>query len=89
MNTNKEFDLIIFGATSFVGQILCDYLVNEYTEANLTWAMAARSESKLTELKTKLGEKASLIPSLLADSADESSLQMLCTMDTANDRALR
>lgn len=79
MNTNKEFDLIIFGATSFVGQILCDYLVNEYTEANLTWAMAARSESKLTELKTKLGEKASLIPSLLADSADESSLQMLCS----------
>lgn len=79
MTTNKEFDLIVFGATSFVGQILCDYLVNEYTEANLTWAMAARSESKLAELKTKLGTKAESIPSLLADSADEGSLQQLCS----------
>jgi len=78
MTTNKEFDLIVFGATSFVGQILCDYLVNACTEANLTWAMAARSESKLEELKTKLGAKAESVPSLLADSADEISLQLLC-----------
>ena len=48
---NKEFDIVIFGATSFVGKILCHYLVNEYTEPNLTWAMAARSETKLKELK--------------------------------------
>jgi short subunit dehydrogenase-like uncharacterized protein len=79
MTTNKEFDLIVFGATSFVGQILCDYLVNEYTEANLTWAMAARSESKLEKLRTKLGAKAHSIPSLIADSADENSLQLLCS----------
>lgn len=76
--SNKEFDLVVFGATSFVGKILCNYLVNEYTEPNLTWAIAARSESKLNELKQSLGEKAVELPCLLADSSDEESLKSLC-----------
>ncbi len=75
---NKEFELVIFGATSFVGKILCNYLVNEYTEPNLTWAMAARSEEKLNELKLFLGENAAAIPLIIADSADESTLQSMC-----------
>jgi len=45
MSATKDFEIIVFGATSFVGKILCDYLCNEYTEANLRWAMAARSHS--------------------------------------------
>jgi short subunit dehydrogenase-like uncharacterized protein len=75
---NKEFDIVIFGATSFVGKILCHYLVNEYTEPNLTWAMAARSETKLKELKASLGENAAAIPLIIADSADELALQTMC-----------
>lgn len=75
---NKEFDIVIFGATSFVGKILCHYLVNDYTEPNLTWAMAARSETKLKELKALLGERADAIPLIIADSADELGLQIMC-----------
>ena len=75
---NKEFDLVIFGATSFVGKILCNYLVNEHTEPNLTWAIAARSEEKLNQLKQSLGHKAVDLPVLLADSHDEKSLVDLC-----------
>ena len=41
---NKEFDIILFGATSFAGKIMCEYLVGEHIEPNLSWAMAARSE---------------------------------------------
>ena len=76
--SNKEFDIVIFGASSFVGKILCHYLVNEYTEPNLSWAMAARSERKLLELKQALGVLASPIPTLLADSMDEESLLSMC-----------
>ncbi len=76
--TNKEFDIVIFGATSFVGKILCNYLVNEYTEPNLTWAMAARSETKLKELKESLGANAAEIPLIIADSSDEQALQSMC-----------
>jgi len=75
---NKEFDIVIFGATSFVGKILCNYLVNEYTEPNLTWAMAARSENKLKELQASLGENAAAIPLIIADSSDEQALQSMC-----------
>ncbi len=76
--SNKEFDIIIFGATSFVGKILCDYLVNEHIEPNLSWAMAARSELKLGELKEALGDNARQIPVIVADSANEESLQDMC-----------
>lgn len=74
---NKEYDIVVFGATSFVGKILCNYLVNEYTEPNLTWAMAARSETKLKELKASLGENAAAIPLIIADSSDEQALQSM------------
>jgi len=76
--SNKEFDIVIFGAASFVGKILCDYLVNEYTEPNLSWAMAGRSESKLDQLKLSLGSTAATIPTLIADSTDIESLNSMC-----------
>ena len=72
--TNREFELVVFGATGFVGKLVCAYLLKEYTEPNLSWAMAARSEAKLLELKQSLGEAASLIPVIVADSMDEESL---------------
>lgn len=75
---NREFDIVVFGATSFVGKILCNYLVNEYTEPNLTWAMAGRSESKLQALKESLGSNADEIPVIIADSADAEALQSMC-----------
>ena len=75
---NKEFDIVVFGATSFVGKILCNYLANEYTEPNLTWAMAARSKEKLNELKASLGGKAAGIHVIIADSSDEQTLQSMC-----------
>lgn len=75
---NKEFDLIVYGATSFVGQILCRYLVEEHTEPNFNWAMAARSEKKLKELQATLGEKAAAIPLLVVDSFDEAALRVMC-----------
>lgn len=75
----KKFDIVIFGAASFVGKILCEYLVNEHREANLSWAMAGRSQSKLDDLKKLLGEKSEPIPCLIADSNDEESLQAMCS----------
>ena len=74
----KEFEIVVFGATSFVGKILCNYLCNEYREPNLRWAMAARSSAKLNELKTELGENAKAVPLIVADSADAESLAQLC-----------
>ena len=56
---NQQFDLIIFGATSFVGQILCHYLTDQYgLDGKINWAIAGRSNAKLQTLKDELGTKA-------------------------------
>lgn len=76
--SGKEFDIIVFGATSFVGKIVCNYLVHEHLEPNLRWAMAARSEVKLHELKASLGKVAAQVPLLVVDACDEPALRAMC-----------
>ncbi len=75
----KKFDLVIFGATSFVGEILTNYL---YQHIGLTrkvkWAIAGRSEAKLNTLRDSLGEGAAKLPIIVADSNDEGALNSLC-----------
>ena len=76
--SNREYDIILFGSTSFVGKIVANYLVNEHVEANLNWAMAARSMEKLSALKASFGEKGQNVPLIEADSSDEESLKSMC-----------
>lgn len=74
-----QYDLVVFGATSFVGQILSRYLTDHFgTKGDLKWAAAGRSESKLIALRSALGRKATELPLLIADAGDESSLAELC-----------
>jgi len=75
---DKKFDIIVFGATSFVGKILSHYLANEHHEPDLQWAMAARSQSKLDALQNELGADAQSIPLIQADSSNEADMQKLC-----------
>jgi len=78
-HSSRQFDLIVFGATSFVGEILCRYLCNQYgTDGEVKWAAAGRSPEKLEKLRSSLGTGASSLPLLTADAGDESSLNSLC-----------
>ena len=72
-----SFDVIVFGASSFVGQLLCRYLLEQNSgKQRLRWAMAGRSQTKLDALKTELG--ADGLKTFIADAADESALRALC-----------
>jgi len=74
-----QFDLIVFGATSFVGEILCRYLVENYgVDGELKWAAAGRSPAKLEALRDSLGGKAESLALLTADAAEEEALTGLC-----------
>ena len=45
-STALRHDIVVFGATSFVGQILCRYLLQRHgVGQGLRWAIAARSSS--------------------------------------------
>ncbi|GBL06216.1 trans-acting enoyl reductase family protein [Glaciecola sp. KUL10] len=72
--STKAYDLILHGATSFVGQIMTEYLAN-YQSESYSWAISGRSESKLLALKNRLGLN---IEHFIADAADESSLSAIC-----------
>ncbi|TAK75576.1 MAG: saccharopine dehydrogenase [Aquabacterium sp.] len=78
--TAPAHDLVVFGATSFVGQILTRYLA-EHVPAQggaLRWAIAGRSASRLDELKRSLGAAGQALPVILADAANDAQLQALC-----------
>ena len=77
--SNPSFDIVVFGATSFVGQILSQYLFDQYGVSKVRWAMAGRSQQKLEEVRSQLGEGAADIPLIIADAADDEALASLCT----------
>ena len=75
----KPYSLVVFGATSFVGKLLCRYLVDEFGfDGRLSWAAAGRSRGKLEALRSSLGEGAAALPLEIADAADEAALAAMC-----------
>ena len=77
-DTPLKFDIIIFGATSFVGQIMTRYMIAQFAvDGDLKWAIAGRSQSKLNELKLSLGTTGEALDVFVADAADEDSLRSL------------
>lgn len=76
--SKPEFEIVVYGATSFVGQILCHYLATEYQDPDLKWAMAGRSKSKLNQVRLSLGKPHATIRCLVADADDEQALRQMC-----------
>ncbi|MFC3193319.1 saccharopine dehydrogenase family protein [Marinicella sediminis] len=76
--TQQRYDVIVFGATSFVGKIICQYLVSHFKSGDISWAMAARSADKLDQLKTQLGPAAQDLAVLVVDATDEQALGAMC-----------
>ena len=76
----EQRHLTVFGATSFVGQILTRYLYGRFgTDGELRWAIAGRSEKKLRELHGSLYPKAAKLPQIVAKADDEQALRTMCT----------
>ena len=44
---DRKYEIIVYGATGFTGQICCKYLRDNYKD--LVWAMAGRNEEKLAQ----------------------------------------
>lgn len=75
------FNVVLFGASSFVGQILAGYLLERHgVSGDVRWAIAGRSKSKLEALRTELGEAAAELPLIIADADHEQSLRDLCEL---------
>ncbi|MFF4823621.1 saccharopine dehydrogenase family protein [Streptomyces sp. NPDC001312] len=74
-NSDRPYDIVLFGATGFVGALTAEYLAAHAPEG-LRWAIAGRSEERLRELRERLPSGAS-VGVLRADAADPDSLRDL------------
>ncbi|MEC3951471.1 saccharopine dehydrogenase NADP-binding domain-containing protein [Nocardia sp. CDC153] len=73
---NREFDIVLFGATGFVGKLTAQYLA-ESAPAGARIALAGRSPEKLAAVRSELGAAAAEWPLVQADSTDQASLDAL------------
>jgi short subunit dehydrogenase-like uncharacterized protein len=74
---SPKFDIVVYGATGFTGQLIAEYLAAQYKgDANLKWAMAGRSKDKLAAVRDAIGapDDTSLI---VADAGDPASLKAM------------
>jgi short subunit dehydrogenase-like uncharacterized protein len=78
VNTERELDVVLFGATSFVGRLTAEYLARA-APPQARIGLAGRSQARLRELQSSLDGPASQWPLLVADSNDSQSLQELAT----------
>jgi short subunit dehydrogenase-like uncharacterized protein len=74
--TDQAFDIVVYGATSFVGQIMTRYMHETFSDGSVRWAIAGRSQSKLKTLSDEIG--LSGIEMIVADARDEAGLQAMC-----------
>src|SRR5882757_4984382 len=75
--SSSKFDIVVYGATGFTGQLVAEYLAAQYKDdANLKWAMAGRSTEKLAAVRDTIGAPANT-PLIVADASDPASLKAM------------
>lgn len=74
--TDRQYDVIIYGASGFTGRLVAEYLNAEYGGSDLKWAMAGRSREKLTAVRSEMGIPSD-IPLIAADATDAASLDAM------------
>jgi short subunit dehydrogenase-like uncharacterized protein len=72
---DRELDVVVFGATGFVGRLVAGYLAGHAPGVRV--GLAGRSGQRLADVRDGLGAAASAWPLLVADSADTPSLAAL------------
>ena len=76
MSGDRELDVVVFGATGFVGRLVAGYLAG-HAPGGARVGLAGRSGRRLADVRAGLGAAASGWPLLVADSADPVSLAAL------------
>jgi short subunit dehydrogenase-like uncharacterized protein len=74
---SSKFDIVVYGATGFTGQLVAEYLAAHYnSDASLKWAMAGRSKDRLAAVRDAIGAPKDL-PLIVADAGDPASLKAM------------
>jgi len=71
----REYDIVLYGATGFVGKLTAAYLARAGGKARI--ALAGRSTERLLAIRETLGESAQSWPVLVADASAPSTLDAM------------
>jgi len=75
--SSSKFDIVVYGATGFTGQLVAEYLATHYKDdRELKWAMAGRSKDKLASVRDAIGAAVDT-PLIVADASDVASLKAM------------
>ncbi len=72
----REYDVVVLGATGFTGALTADYLAKHAPDST-RWALAGRNRAKLEEVRQRLGQGQDERPLVHADVGDPDSLRAL------------
>lgn len=75
MSNEREFAIVVYGATGFTGRLVAEYLAGCGAHG-LTWAMAGRNADKLAAVRDEVGALPDT-PLIVADADDPSTLQAM------------
>jgi short subunit dehydrogenase-like uncharacterized protein len=77
MTSQREFDVVVYGATGFTGRLVAEYLTTLSARTDAPrWAMAGRSLAKLEEIRSSVAAPTDT-PLLVADAADSTALRSM------------
>ena len=76
MSADRSLDVVVFGATGFVGKLTAEYLARHAPEG-VRIGLAGRSHDKLEQVRRDLGPDAAGWPLITADSSDAASMRAL------------
>jgi short subunit dehydrogenase-like uncharacterized protein len=74
--TDRELDVVVFGASGFVGRLTADYLA-AHAPSGLRIGLGGRSAERLTRVRDELGEVAADWPVVVADTSDHGAVRAL------------
>ena len=85
--SEREFDVIVFGASGYTGKLVAEYMGKEYgNDESIRWAIAGRNKDKLSSVKKdlNLNERVSIIEvdSTNKDSLDSMTSSAKCILTT-------
>ena len=76
MKSERQYDVVVYGATGYTGRLVAEYLTSHYGQNGPKWAMAGRSAAKLAQVRDLIGAPADT-PLIEANSDDPASMQAL------------
>jgi short subunit dehydrogenase-like uncharacterized protein len=76
VDSARELDIVVFGATGFVGKLTAEYLAAHGPEG-VSVGLAGRSQQKLERVRSELGANASDWPLITADTSDAASVKAM------------